>query len=144
MLNGLGRQPIMEERQRFPSQQVVRQADQGLMGGQMPPQMPPQNPMPQMPQGMPQGLGNSSRSIFDAYMSQAFNQIHTPPPIAGIYGQHPGGYSGFFGRQLPALPTPAPQQQPIMGGGLPAALVGNTGMPGTEGINWREYLNGGR
>jgi hypothetical protein len=124
-----------QDRQRFPSQQMVKQADQGLMSGQ--------NPIPQMPQGMPHGLGNSSRSIFDAYMSQAFNQIHTPPPIPGIYGQQPGGYSGFFGRQLPKPPQ-APQQQPIMGGQLPPQLVGNYGMQGIpENINWGQYLNAG-
>jgi hypothetical protein len=136
MLSSLSRQPIMGERQRFPSQQMVRQADQGLMGGQ--------NPMPQMqmPQGMPQGLGNSSRSIFDAYMSQAFNQIHKSPEIPGIYGQQPGGYSGFFGRQLPKMPQ-APQQQPIMGG-IPPQSIGNYGMPGVpENINWSQYLNAG-
>jgi hypothetical protein len=143
LLSGLSRQPIMggQERQRIPTPAPRSLADGGLMGGQM----PPQNPMPQMqmPQGMPQGLGNSSRSIFDAYMSQAFNQIHKPPEIPGIYGQQPGGYSGFFGRQLPKLPQ-APQQQPIMGGQIPPQLVGNYGMPGIpENINWSQYLNAG-
>lgn len=92
---------IRDPRLRFGAVPVQQQANQGRVT--IPRQGEPVNQ-----QGGMGGFGyqSPSQGLFSAYMSQLFNQRYLPPAIQGLFGQYPGGYSGFMSPTMPRVQSP--------------------------------------
>jgi len=80
----------------------------------------PMQPQPQIP-GAPQGMGQNSRSIFDSYMSQIYNQKYKPQQALGGY-QNMGSYGGFMPQMGVFQQLMQAASKPSQGGGGGAGI----------------------